>query len=282
MPIIDDIYDTIYSTGETISITSSPVRILIQSGTYAGFTIGGTVDGGVLIEVEPNTVFSSALTFSGDNITMRAGTGTTFQGDTTMSGANNAMLCENGCTFDTSFFIQGSKNILDGGGKDTIVTDTVDISSAGSDCVICNISLDSGADATGLNTLESDGARCLFYNIKINDSDGTGFQIAAGNNQKIVSCHNVTSGVTAIQLNTDANIVFANNLFAVAGQSGVNIDTTNDDNIVVSNVIHTTAAGVNITGAGAADNIVAGNRSETAVTDSGTSSTVANNETGAI
>jgi len=279
MPITDLIYDKTYESGGTISISSSPARILIKSGTYAGFSIGASLDSGLYIEIEDDTTFTSAITVSGDKITLKQGTCVTHQGVLTLAGAECSLISANGSTFNLGATLSGAKCCFDGGGYNTESLDTISVSN--SDDILCNVKINtkSGATTNSAIAFSSSTLRCKLYNIMIEDSDHFGVE---GDTS---SSFNLTTGIYVKDSDSRSidnpgigAIVYANNITSNANTRGISTDQ--DDVIICGNTARNASLGDQIRLGSTSDRaIISGNRAE-GITSTGTNAIINNNETG--
>jgi len=174
MPLEDPIWDTIYATGETITIPSSPYTMLIETGTYTGFTVDAARDSGTYIEIEDNTTFTGTITINGDNVTLNCGTCVTFTNVLVVDGASCSIIMRNGCTpkgFDVN--ANADNFYFDGGGWDTFVNgantnDAFNIAIGADGAIVKNVACQtSGGGGTSFDAIANSSERSIFFQCRV-------------------------------------------------------------------------------------------------------------------
>lgn len=278
MALTDDIYNTIYSSGETVSITTSGARVLLKTGTYAGWTVGAGVTS-FRADIESNTTITSAATFNGTNAFLNCGKCVTFSGRTTFAATGGLFICKNGCEIN-GLFISGNQFSFNGGGFGTVcngVTGSRAIEiDPGLDATICNTSVHDlpGGAGAGLPILVRSGAnRSLIYNVKFIDSDTNAIETYSDFNNIINNIIvDADSYGISIAAGSDNNIIYGNNIKPASR----GFSTNTDNSIFCANIDQSTSDLIS-----GSDSIFSGNRSGNTYSG-GTGDIVSNNEVGAF
>ena len=251
---------------------------LLKTGTYAGFTVGATVDAGVMIHVEDNTIITSDITLDGDNTTIEAGSCfdlDTNSADIILNGANCSVFVENGGALH-KISGTGNKCSFDGRGKDTLINSDTDgdtIEVTGTHFLIGNCSAQASSQAGVVATFDL-RSKAIAYSCKVVDSDERGFEIA-GTNAKVINGYYITgaAGSKSIDLGATGGIAYECNV------TGFNWEIDAADCIITNSLSRSGTC--NLT-ASAVDSIMSACRLLNAPTDSGTGNVVSNHEVGAF
>lgn len=254
----------------------------VKSGTYAGFTISTP---NVVIFCEPNTVFTGAITLSGAGVCVIFSAGCDVQGLLTLSGVGCSVICENGVDLD-GVLCSAASCYVTGGGWDTLSdggTSVDGLQATAADCIFEDIACQTTAGAGNVFAgVSAEGARGVVSHIKVIDSDNTGIVAHTGSDTLIEGCTVLGADGFGVTANIARARVIGNYSIA-SGDDGFRASSLGDDSVFVGNIAQDNAAGAPIQLETGADNsVVVGNRSDGAVGDDSTDSTVAQNDTTAF
>lgn len=273
-------YTTIQAADDALD--AGDFSLLVRTGTYAGWT---TSTDDAYIVLAPGTVITSAIELSGDNVTLIVGPGCDIQALVTLSGVGCHMICQNACDLD-GVLMSGNFGYLNGGGWDTLsngaaAVDGVKIT--GADCIVENIAVQTTAG--GGNTLDgvsAEGARGTVRKVKVVDSDNIGIVAITGSDTLVEECIVLGADLYGISAQV-ARTRMTGNYVIATGNDCLRANSNGDNSVFVGNIAQDPAAGAPIQLEAGADNcVVVGNRTDGAIADASTGSTVADNDSTAF
>jgi hypothetical protein len=182
--------------------------------------------------------------------------------------------------------VSGDFAYVDGGGWNTISdggTTRHACNISGTDAIIKNMAFDTtGGGGQSYDGVVSTATRTVLDTIKLIDSDSSGINFNTGATNGLLTNSTLLSADAAVVRVAASTVRVLNNHVIGAGTNEYNIDVTgNGDNAtIVGNVAQdsTTAENGIVLRAGGDNSLCVGNRSDGAVTDASTGSTVASNE----
>jgi len=249
----------------------------VKQGTYAaGLTVSTN---NVLITMEPGTVVQAAITLSGDDIAMVLGAGCDIQGVVTLSGDRCSLICQNGVNLD-GLIVSGSNCYVNGGGTGTLVdggTANHAIATSNLENIVENISAQttSGGNYHGVNV---DGNRNIIRGVSVEDAGDDGIRIIGGAVDNLVEgCMVQGADLDGIVIDGARSRVV--NCVITSGVHGVGIavESTGDNSVIIGNSSNSAGSAITLDAGG--DNcIVDGNRTDGAITDGSTGSTIGDND----
>jgi len=269
----------------TVSGTVCKVEfgLAVSCSSTTDFT--SAADNGGQLIYGGNSNIVGAVTYAGDDGTIRAGASANFDGIVTLSGEGCSLICENGCDLD-GIVVSGASCLIDGGGLDTLVNGTtanhaIHVSNAAADNVtIKNIAVQTTTGGTqpysGIVTVAGADYITLF-NVRFAASDVYGANLV-GDFAKVAFCEFLGSHDSDfILFGGDRWRVVGTHFGGGSGGQIINTDAESDKGIAVANLGEDTAGTITLA-SGADNSLVVANITDVAVSDSSTSSTVANNE----
>jgi hypothetical protein len=262
------------------SLDAGDFSLLVKTGTYAGWTTS-TDDAYVLLA--PGTVITSGITLSGANIVLEIGPGCDIQGLITMSGVGCHLIIRNACDLD-GILMSGNFGYVNGGGWDSLVDGTTAnhaFSITGTDCVVENVACQTTAGgATAFDGFNITGPRTTVRKAKVVNSDSDGFAVSVGGADLLIEgCVILNADNGGISTDGPRNRILGNWITKSSTGAGIALDSQSDNSLVVGNVVQMISGGHPISLIALANNcVVQGNRTDGAVDDSSTGSTVGNND----
>ena len=251
---------------------------LLKTGTYAGFTVGATVDAGVMIHVEDNTIITSDITLDGDNTTIEAGSCfdlDTNSADIILNGANCSVFVENGGALH-KISGTGNKCSFDGRGKDTLIdsgTDAWAVRITGTHFLVGNCQ-GTTANQAGSRPPFHLNEKGVAYNCHVPTGDDGGYELS-GTNVKVLNSYYLTGTGSAfsIIIHGAGGIAYECNVTGHAWR-------INAADCIITNSL--SRVGTGTLTASAVDSIMSACRLLNAPTDSGTGNVVSNHKVGAF
>ena len=261
------------------SLDAGNFTLLVKTGTYAGWT---TSTDKAEITLAPGTVITSAVVLSGDDITLTLMPGCDIQGLLTMSGANVHVVAMNACDLD-GVLMSGNFGYFNGGGWDTLVDGGAAVDGfqiTGADCVIENTACQTTAGGgNALDGISVEDTRAIIRKVKIADSDNFALtNSSSGSDMLVEGCVILGADGQGFVIGGPRARIIGNWMTGVGADSIVG-DSNSDNSVYIGNVIQDVVAAQPIQLNAGADNcVVAGNRTDGAVLDNSTGSTVAHND----
>jgi len=282
MPVTQAIYDVVVgAAGNQTTLTAGEAALSASSTMYVKaetYSEGGTVtfsENNVEIYMEPGTVVDDAITLSGDGVYLHLGVGCDIQGTITVSGDGCSLICQNGVDLD-AITVTGAGCRLDGGGLDTLLSSALTITST--DGMYTNFKI-VNASGTAVS-IGVGGARSNFINSSFTSTNTRAFFNNSGNSAVdilLIGCNILDATFDGIS-NSAPRARIIGNYSVSAGRWGIHFSGTADDSIVYGNVVEDATTATLILDTGASDIVAVGNRLDGAVSDSGTSNTIALND----
>lgn len=282
MAVTQDIYDIVVHPmeGDEADVCSgkgslgSNSTMYIRCASYAEAAVVDFDQNNIEITAEPGTTIDKGLTLSGDNILLKLLPGCDIQGDITVSGDNCSVDCFNGCDLD-GISVTGENFHFNGGGKGTLLSGEISISSTASNAILHNFSsTTTGSD----NNILVEATYVNIYNAKLNGAGARNIYIkgSTASKCKIIGCY-LSGGDDGILVEAERAVIY-NNVIYSSTTNGIQFDSSGDNGVAVSNIIEGASTVIDLTSS-VSNCVVVMNRLDGTVSDSSTGSTVAANDT---
>jgi len=289
---------------QTLGLTSNGIEATFDSNTAINGIVTMSGNAGQL-DMAATTFVVAAVNVSGTDCIIRAKAQTDFGGIVTLSGAGCSLICENGCNLD-GVVMSGDKGLFNGGGWDTHVNgltsnDAIDIT--GDYCTVKDVQAQTsagGGQSYKPIHVHTSGDWTLINHCYVPTSDTYGIFVNDTPQSVTVSeCLVVDTDSSGILINNgDGHIVVNNTIgHSTLGPAGQAIQFTGTNGIVSGNRVSISVTdGMYLGGTGKnnvvgnwlpldlavasdSDHCIVGNSTDTGVTGTTSTCTVASNET---
>ncbi len=237
----------------------------LDAGAYALYIVKGTYAENVVVSTANAHLYFEPLV--------------DLQGSLTMSGAAFRVDMGGGVLTD-GLVLSGDDGYVDGGGFASIMDGGIalaGINSTGDRLIVKNISCKTtGGGGTGLRALLLNAIDAKADRVRVIDSDNIG--IVIGNNRCAVSnCEVIAADTDGIGIFAAEVKIIGNHVYNGVVGEGINVGSGGDNTLITGNISNSAGAAI-VLDAGGDNCIVDGNRTDGAITDNSTGSTIGDNE----